>query len=216
VPEIADEAELQPAERSYIAMAVRKRRAEFATARKCARRALTRLGVNPSASLVPYADRSPRWPNGVVGSISHTDGCCVVVVGRAGPALAIGVDVEPEEPLPHELYSMVCTSDELEWLNGHSDDMRGVLARVLFSAKEAVYKCQYPSTRRMMEFTEIGLELDVDAGRFVVSSRPTGMTVPLCRVIGVVVKSSGFIFCAARLEGPEVLLPPSSSSDGSE
>ena len=78
VPQLHD-AELFPEERACLAKAVEKRRAEFGTARVCARRALAQLGF-PPMPLVPNKDRSPVWPQGVVGSITHTRGYCAVIV----------------------------------------------------------------------------------------------------------------------------------------
>ncbi len=65
--------DLFPEEQAYIAEAVEKRQVEFSTARVLARRALYELGVSPQ-SLCPNDDRSPRWPAGIIGSITHTDG----------------------------------------------------------------------------------------------------------------------------------------------
>src|SRR5437763_335927 len=80
--------QLYPEERACIARAVPKRRAEFATGRVCARQALERLGV-AVGPLLPHPDRSPAWPPGIVGSISHTDGYCAVAVAEATRALGI-------------------------------------------------------------------------------------------------------------------------------
>lgn len=166
-PAIAPE-RLFSAERAYIAGAVPQRRAEFTTARVCARRALARVGVAP-ASLVPHPDRSPRWPRGVVGSISHTAGCCVVAVSTATRLVGLGIDVEVDSPLEPELEAMVCTAVESAWLDARPHVARGRLAKLLFSAKEAVYKCQYPTTHARLEFHDIEIAVDVEGATFVVA-----------------------------------------------
>src|SRR3569623_1114660 len=84
---MADEPQpIHPDEAQQVAGAVAKRRVEFAAGRACARRALTRLGIRDFV-LKNGAARAPRWPRGVVGSISHAGaipgGRCGVVVGRA-------------------------------------------------------------------------------------------------------------------------------------
>jgi 4'-phosphopantetheinyl transferase EntD len=149
-------------ERSYLAQAGAKRRAEFGTARLCARRALLELGI-PSGPLVPQADRSPTWPNGVVGSISHSSGWCVAAVTTRPDVAGVGVDIEDDTPLEPDLELLVCTPMERRILAGLGDDMRGRSAKILFSAKEAIYKCQYPTIGIPLDFHD--LELDLDSAR---------------------------------------------------
>jgi 4'-phosphopantetheinyl transferase EntD len=153
---IADE--LFPEELLHIARAVEKRKAEFAAARQCARRALARLGIAPCA-LVPLADRSPYWPAGVKGSITHTAGCCAVAVTTAPDIVGIGLDIEQGEGLDPKLERLVCTPAELAWLHRHPSD-RSLLAKLFFSAKEAFYKCQYGLTRTLLDFQDVEIELD--------------------------------------------------------
>lgn len=151
-------------ERVVVAGAVWKRQAEFGTARVCAREALARLGV-AAGPLVPWPDRSPRWPNGVVGSISHTEDLCAVVVSRSSEARGLGLDVEEDMPLSAELGSMICTDGELGWISSWDVDA-GRLSKLVFSAKEAVYKCQYPITKTMLDFLDVELGISVDTGTF--------------------------------------------------
>ena len=59
-----------------------ERRNEFIAGRHCAREALARIGVS-SCALPPDKNRAPQWPEGVIGSISHTGGlCCSVAAYR--------------------------------------------------------------------------------------------------------------------------------------
>jgi 4'-phosphopantetheinyl transferase EntD len=167
VPALVDDA-LFPEERQHIASAVEKRRAEFGMARLCARRALAALGVGPCA-LVPHADRSPRWPDGVVGSISHTQGCCAVVVAKAADVAGVGLDVEQDEELRPELERMICTPPERAWLDSQPSARRGQLGKLFFSAKEAFYKAQYPLTRAYLDFRDVDLHLDLPGGTFAVA-----------------------------------------------
>ena len=156
---------LYPEEQIYIARAVDKRKAEFATARVCARYALIRLGVKPCA-LVPQADRSPTWPPGVKGTISHTTGCCAVAVTTATDVLGIGLDVDQAEALDLELEKVVCTRSEQAWLDSLPASDRGLLAKLLFCAKEAFYKCQYGVTGELLDFQDVEIEIDREAQTF--------------------------------------------------
>ena len=148
-----------------IERAVPKRKREFTAGRVCARRALSRFGVSPGA-LPPKPDRSPPWPEGFVGSITHTRDWCGVVVTRAEELAGVGIDAEPEEPIETELFRRICTSRELEWLAGHPEELRGLLGRAVFSAKEAFYKAQYLQTSQYLGFHDVELDLDWDTGVF--------------------------------------------------
>jgi 4'-phosphopantetheinyl transferase EntD len=157
--------DLFPEERVHVERAVEKRRREFATGRVLARRLLGELGLVPSP-ILPAEDRSPIWPFGVVGSISHTIGVCAAVLARSEDARGIGVDVEARKALKPELHEMVLRPSEQAWLRGLPEAERGLYAMLVFSAKECTYKCQYPLTRVVLEFEEVELEIDRAAGRF--------------------------------------------------
>jgi 4'-phosphopantetheinyl transferase EntD len=168
VPRLVNDA-LFPDERQHIARAVAKRQAEFGTARLCARQVLARLGL-PPCSLVPHADRSPRWPDGVIGSISHTEGCCAVVATTAPGVIGCGLDIERDAPLSTELEPLICTATERSWLDGEAPESRGRLGKLVFSAKEAFYKCQYRTTRTLIDFQEVELAIDPQGGFFRVAA----------------------------------------------
>ena len=164
VPALVDD-QLFPAEREYIRGAVPKRRAEFGTARVCARRALVALGADP-IPLVPGADRAPTWPSGVVGSISHTDGYCVAAVTRSPPARSIGLDVETLRVLDPSLAEIVLTPRERAWLRDRPASSRSELGLLCFSAKEAFYKCQYRVTGTFLDFLDVEIQVAQAQGRF--------------------------------------------------
>ncbi|MGB8842949.1 MAG: 4'-phosphopantetheinyl transferase superfamily protein [Aliidongia sp.] len=164
VPRLVNET-LYPEERTHIARAVAKRQAEFGTARLCAREVLLQLGRQP-CSLVPHADRSPRWPDGIVGSISHTAGCCAVVATVAPDVLSCGLDIERNEPLSAELEPMICTPTERLWLDDCDQATRAQFGKLFFSAKEAFYKCQYLTTKTLIDFHDVELAIDLEGGSF--------------------------------------------------
>src|ERR1700761_6826280 len=92
-------AALFPAERACVGAARERRRSEYATVRLCARQAMHRLGLPPSPVLSgPRGE--PLWPDGVVGSMTHCEGYRGAVLARAGEYLAVGIDAEPDRPLP--------------------------------------------------------------------------------------------------------------------
>lgn len=142
---------LWPEERAAVARAVPRRVAEFAAGRRAARRVLERLGL-PPAPLPAAPDRSALWPAGVFGSIAHETGLAVAVGHCSGP---VGVDIEPDAPLPEDLWSTICTSSELERLPAD----RGRSVRRVFCAKEAVFKAQPPQDRRLFGFDALEITL---------------------------------------------------------
>ena len=165
VPSLADEAGLTPEERAYIEPAVPKRRAEFATARALARRGLVALGL-PPARLVPRSNRAPVWPAGVVGSISHTADYCAVVVDRHPPIRSVGLDVETLRIMGRDIIEHIATPRERAWLDGRGRVERNDLALLLFSAKEAYYKCQYLLTGTFLDFPDVEIEVGLERGCF--------------------------------------------------
>ena len=192
-------------EQAYIGRAVPGRQAEFASARRCARRALADLGV-VAGSLVPYPDRSPRWPAGVRGSISHVRSCCAVAVTPEAMVAGVGIDLEIAEPLAPALMDRVCTAAEQTRLAAVAADRRGALAKLIFSAKEAVYKCQYPSTLAVLDFLDVELALDLDGDSFRVVSAPAGVSADWRRLQGRFVFSGDLILTSAVIasrSGPE-------------
>jgi 4'-phosphopantetheinyl transferase EntD len=151
--DVTDEA-LFPEEAVVVAHAVDKRRREFTTGRVCARRALLSLG-RPAAPLLPGAHGEPRWPAGVVGSITHCQGYRGVVVGETSQVASIGIDAEPNEPLPTTLLKSISQPAEQANVDLLARTFPGVCwDRLLFCTKEAVYKTWFTLTGAWLGFDE--------------------------------------------------------------
>jgi 4'-phosphopantetheinyl transferase EntD len=166
-PDPAEPATLPfPEETAAVARAVPRRQREFATVRACARRALGALGL-PPVPLLPGRRGAPQWPEGVVGSMTHCDGYRAAAVAHASDTLAIGIDAEPNGPLPDGVLAAVALPREraqVRALGGTDPEVRW--DRLLFSAKESVFKTWYPLTGRELDFDEADIELDPAAGTF--------------------------------------------------
>jgi 4'-phosphopantetheinyl transferase EntD len=160
----ADPPEPSPVESACLSpRAVGRRRSEFAAGRTAAREAMTQLGLEPRPVLAGK-DRAPVWPDGLAGSISHTFDCAMAVVARLEEVRAIGIDVEQGTPLEDNLFGAICSESELAWLHKQPDP--ALMAKLVFSAKEAAYKCQYPLSGRLFGFDGMELEIDHDTGAF--------------------------------------------------
>jgi 4'-phosphopantetheinyl transferase EntD len=147
-------------EAAHVAGALPERRREFATVRSCARDALRRIGVG-AAPILPDADRVPRWPAGVVGSLTHCEGYRAAAVARADEFAGIGIDAEPHERLPSDASELVVRDEERAALRTLADAQPAVhWDRVAFCAKEAVFKAWFPRTRRWLDFEDLWVTVD--------------------------------------------------------
>jgi enterobactin synthetase component D len=154
-----DPQRLYTEECAAVRLAVPRRQREFAAGRQAARRAMMDIGWPPLA--IPSApDRAPVWPEGLIGSISHNEQACVAVVCPRGPWQAIGIDIEVHRPIETSLWSTICTPREMALLPSQPGPLRGLAVAHLFSAKEAVYKWQFPLTGRMLDFQQVQITLD--------------------------------------------------------
>jgi 4'-phosphopantetheinyl transferase EntD len=162
----AGDTTLFPEEEAVVARAVDKRRREFTTARGCARKALATLGL-PPVPIVPGERGAPTWPSGVVGSMTHCDGYRASAVALEERVRTIGLDAEPNGPLPEGVLEVIATPTEIGWLSGIAGDDSGVCwDRLLFSAKESIYKAWFPLTHRWLDFAEAIVTPDPSAGTF--------------------------------------------------
>jgi 4'-phosphopantetheinyl transferase EntD len=158
--------ELFPAERAALGQAVAKRRHEFVTGRACARAALARLGLPPSP--IASGDRGePLWPAGVVGSLTHCAGFRACALARAADLAGVGIDAEPHAPLPDGVLGEIARAEERPALAALARAHPTVhWDRLLFCAKEAVYKVWFPLARCWLGFEDAVLTLDPAARTF--------------------------------------------------
>ncbi|MGT2533070.1 4'-phosphopantetheinyl transferase family protein [Streptomyces nojiriensis] len=180
----APEGVLLPAEEAVVAGVAAGRRREFATVRLCARRALRELGGVPGAAadadsgagapggvaLLHDADGVPVWPDGVVGSMTHTWGYRAAAVARAADVARLGIDAEPDRPLRDGVLATIATPAELAGGARGAGAGDGVCRdRLLFCAKEAAYKAWFPHARVRLGFRDVEVSFDdraASGGRF--------------------------------------------------
>ncbi|ORB27971.1 4'-phosphopantetheinyl transferase PptT [Mycolicibacterium parafortuitum] len=148
-----------PEEEPLISRSVAKRRNEFVTVRYCARRALVDLGMEP-VPILKGEKGEPRWPDGVVGSLTHCDGFRGAAVGRREQVRSLGIDAEPHDVLPNGVLDAISLPVERHELGAMPDGVHW--DRVLFCAKEATYKAWYPLTHRWLGFEDAHITFAVD------------------------------------------------------
>lgn len=151
--------QLYPSEQDYIRRAVPKRYQEFRTVRALARQALAGLGqVRPP--MVPGDRGAPHWPDGIVGSITHCEGYRAVAVAPSSELCSVGIDAEPNRPLPPGVYARISCAEERVAARAVAEAVPGVCGdRLLFSAKESIYKAWFPLVRRLLWFDEAVVQL---------------------------------------------------------
>lgn len=195
-------APLFPQEEQLVARAVDKRRTEFATARRCAREALARHGFAP-APLLTGERGQPLWPAGMTGSITHCAGYRAAAVARTADLGSVGVDAEPHAPLPDGVLETIALPAELARLGALAGSHPEVCwDRVLFSAKESVYKAWFPLARRWLDFTEADLVFDPAAATFsatVLIEAPRYGDGPLSRFEGRFAASADLVVTAVTV-----------------
>lgn len=161
-----------PAEFDALGDAAPRRRLEFARARICGHAAVAALGHRPEPILMGH-HREPRWPTGLVGSITHCDGYRAAAVAAVAEVLAVGLDAEPDRPLPAEVGRLAFT-DADRAASGRLPPYRN-WDRVAFSARESVFKAWFGVTGRWLDFADALIQLlpdGPDSGRFTASIGP--------------------------------------------
>ncbi|MGW3204369.1 4'-phosphopantetheinyl transferase family protein [Streptomyces sp. NPDC001135] len=158
------DAPLYPEEAVLVERAVDKRRREFAAVRGCARQAMEKLGV-PAQPVLTGERGAPHWPAGLLGSMTHCDGYGAAALARAGDLASLGIDAEPHGPLPDGVGPAVFLPAEGERLTRLAGRRPAVhWDRILFSAKESVYKAWFPLTRLWLDFSEADITLHPGPG----------------------------------------------------
>ena len=150
-------------EEAAIASAVESRRREYASGRSCARLALGKLGF-PPVPIPSGPGREPLWPPGVVGSITHCPGYRAAAVARQEDCLAVGIDAEIHDRLPEGVLELVAGHEERAFLAQAPGGVHW--DRVLFSAKESIYKAWYPLTGEWLGFEEAAVSIEPRRGTF--------------------------------------------------
>jgi enterobactin synthetase component D len=158
-----------PAEMEQIALpaaldaAIPKRRLQFRAGRYCAMKAMGALGPSCAGRLVARAaNGAPLWPEGLVGSITHTDDFASAAAALTADAAALGIDTERimTEPRGRNVGRMIAWPSEV----GHArtaglSRLEGMT--LVFSAKESIFKCLHGLVGCYFDFHDVRI-VEVD------------------------------------------------------
>ena len=200
---------LFPEEEKIIAHAVEPRRREYATVRSCARVCLGRLGYGP-APILPGVGGASIWPAGVLGSMTHCAGYAAAAVGSLPQISAIGIDAEPDAPLPDGVLDLIATAAERDRLDVTRPETDGPnWDRLLFSAKEAVYKAWFPLVGDWLDHQEAEIRFHPQERTFTAQLSRDGLIIDrrqIHRLHGRWIRKRGILVTAVVL-GFSVIRP---------
>lgn len=161
---------LRPEANSITTQIPAARRASGA-ARLVARELMAHVHV-PSGPVPKGPAGAPLWPAGLIGSFAHDQHTAVAALARTSDIAALGIDIEAASPLPADMLAMVMTPNER--LRADGGELRG---RILFAAKEAVYKAIYPLDGLQLDYQDIEIDL---AGRNAVTRNNRRLELRVC------------------------------------
>jgi len=145
-----------------------QRKLDFSTGRYCAHNAMHKLGVKQQAILM--SGRLPVWPDGLVGSISHSRNLCGAVAARSDCYHSVGLDIEDVSRFSPSLWNAICTDSELAELENKRPELKQNHAALLFAMKEAFYKFQFPLTSHYLGFKDVNIHFEMEHCRISVQN----------------------------------------------
>ncbi len=149
---------LSKLEELFVERAVEQRVKHFSTGRLCAKKALESLNIT-DVEILMNEDKAPVWPEGVVGSISHSKSMAGAVVAFANKVSSIGLDIETIGGVNPDMWDMLFLASEQAFLQQFTGDKLTFYTTLLFSGKEAFYKFQHPLTKTFLDFTDVAMNL---------------------------------------------------------
>lgn len=136
------------------------RKEEFVAGRFCAVQAAKNIGLALNA-LPSSASRAPMWPDGIIGSISHSKKLAISCVSKPEAFDSVGIDAEEILSQELDIQDTIASPAELSLIR--SNFRLGLT--VIFSAKEAFYKALYPKVKCFIDFKEVELvKIDLQRG----------------------------------------------------
>lgn len=145
-----------------------KRKEKYLAGRLCAHLAFKKAGVTSPQNISMAEDGSPVWPEGWTGSITHSEGFASAAIAKKNQIHSLGIDSEPlmTEKTYANVSDRILYGKELNELcpSGWSETE---WATLVFSAKEAIYKCLRPICGAYFGFEDAEFDaVDVQQGHF--------------------------------------------------
>jgi len=171
---------LLPEEKTFLnKLSSTRRQIEFSQGRSCAHQALAKFKLEAEPIPRNAKTREPCWPEAVRGSITHSGEYAAAAAGLADDVSGIGIDLESlSRVVDFNISRHVCVEKELEWLKTLSPTKANHELRIIFSAKESIFKCLFPISRTYLYFKDATVEIDEDSAEFTftISRECSGIT----------------------------------------
>ena len=153
---------LLPEEEKFLkTLSSTKRQTEFSQGRSSAHQALAKFKLESEPILRNAETREPCWPEAVRGSITHSGEYAAAAVGLADYVSGIGIDLESlSRVVDFNISRHVCVEKELEWLKTLAPDQANRGLRIIFSAKESIFKCLFPISKTYLYFKDATVTID--------------------------------------------------------
>lgn len=141
----------------HIRNSVIKRQAEFIAGRICARSILDAYGLGQHVVAVGK-HREPLWPDGFLGSITHSNHYAAAIACPASDVLGIGIDIETviTDDARQAMMEMVVSADEAAYLRVSAGAVSfDQLLTLVFSTKESFFKAAFPQVKAYFDFDAV-------------------------------------------------------------
>ena len=145
---------LHPAEENYFSqLSSVSRKEHYRSGRICAGEVLSKLGARGQPVLRDPQTREPLWPEGISGAITHSGNWAAAAAGKTSDVLGIGIDLEDlERQVDSRISRHVCIPEEQKWLQECGEDFLEQYLKIIFSAKESIFKAFFPYSRTYLHF----------------------------------------------------------------
>ena len=145
---------LHPAEENYFSqLSSVSRKEHYRSGRICAGEVLSKLGTRGQPVLRDPQTREPLWPEGISGAITHSGNWAAAAAGKTSDVSGIGIDLEDlERQVDSRISRHVCIPEEQKWLQECGEDFLEQNLKIIFSAKESIFKAFFPYTRTYLHF----------------------------------------------------------------
>ena len=153
--------QISDVEYRIVSNSVLKRRNEFIAGRILAHNALEQLNIY-GFDILTGNNREPIWPKGIIGSISHNNSFVCAAVTTSDYYKGIGIDVEEDEVIQVSQHNIIFTKNELLWIERQQNSAQENIHKIIFSAKESLYKCIYPFVKKYIDFKQVEMEIDLE------------------------------------------------------
>jgi 4'-phosphopantetheinyl transferase EntD len=167
---------LHPAEENYFSqLSSVSRKEHYRSGRICAGEVLSKLGTIGQPVLRDPQTREPLWPEGISGAITHSGKWAAAAAGKTSDVLGIGIDLEDlERQVDSRISRHVCLPEEQKWLQECGEDFLEQNLKIIFSAKESIFKAFFPYTRTYLHFHDARILMEQT---FFQNSKPDSLSV---------------------------------------